>query len=62
MELEQRVMKYIQNIAYNLGKFLLAIILFVAMILSTVILLPFVIGGKIMDFWLSYQMESTRGF
>ena len=62
MELEQCVMKYIENIILNFGKFLLAAILFVAMILSTIVSLPFIIGGKILDMWRTYQMESAKGF
>jgi len=55
-------MKYIENIILNFGKFLLAAILFVAMILSTIVSLPFIIGGKILDMWRTYQMESAKGF
>ena len=62
MELEQHVMKYLENIILNFGKFLFAMILFVAIILSSVISLPFIIGGKILDFWHSYQMESAKGY
>ena len=62
MELEQHVMKYLENILLNFGKFLLAMILFVAMILSSIVSLPFIIGGKILDFWHSYQIESAKGY
>ena len=60
MELEQHVMKYLENIILNFGKFLFAMILFVAIILSSVISLPFIIGGKLADFFNEHSMHAGK--
>ena len=51
-------MKALSNIIYNFGKFWLAIVLFIAIFISTVVSLPFIIIGKITDAWRSYQMNA----
>ncbi|WP_221393828.1 hypothetical protein [Dyadobacter sp. NIV53] len=53
-------MKYLPNIIYIFGKFWLAIVLFIAILVSTVVSLPFIIAGKITDVWRSYQLHSSN--
>jgi hypothetical protein len=54
-------MEKLTKITYNIGKFWLAIVLFVAMIISTIISLPFMAIGKAMDWWHSHKMGTDKG-
>jgi hypothetical protein len=54
-------MKVLTNISYYIGKFWLAIILFLAMIISTVISLPFIVVGKVMDFLNADKIKAGSG-
>ncbi|TDE18355.1 hypothetical protein [Dyadobacter psychrotolerans] len=53
-------MKNLTKIIYNIGKFWLAIILFLAMIISTVVSLPFIVAGKLADFWSEHQIRTNK--
>ena len=53
-------MKNLTKIIYSIGKFWLAIILFLAMIISTVVSLPFIIIGEIVDMWNAHQLQSKK--
>lgn len=53
-------MKYLPNIIYNFGKFWLAIVLFIAMVISTIVSLPFIVAGKITDAWRSFQLQNNN--
>jgi len=53
-------MESFTKIIYNIGKFWLAVVLFVAMIISTIISLPFVVVGKAMDLWHTYKLKTDR--
>ncbi len=44
-------MKKIQNVLYGIGKLWMAIILFAAMIVSTIIAAPFMIASKLSDYF-----------
>ena len=46
-------MEALTKIIYYFGKFWLAVTLFVAMVISTIISLPFIIIGKTLDFVLT---------
>lgn len=50
-------MKLLTNISYNIGKIWLAIILFLAMIISTIISLPFIVVGAVMDFFQVHKLK-----
>jgi len=53
-------MNALSNIIYNFGKFWLAMILFAAMIISTIVSLPFIIAGKLYDMWRSSELYSNK--
>ena len=54
-------MNFITNIIYYSGKLLFATILFVAMIISTIISLPFIGAGMIKDAIDSSKRDRPRG-
>jgi hypothetical protein len=54
-------MKAFTNISYYIGKFWLATILFLAMVISTVISLPFIVVGKVIDFLNADHLKAGRG-
>jgi len=53
-------MKNLTKLIYHIGKFWLAIVLFLAMIISTVVSLPFIIAGKLADFFNEHPMHAGK--
>ncbi|MCE7040832.1 hypothetical protein [Dyadobacter sp. CY312] len=53
-------MENLTKITYNIGKFWLAIVLFIAMIISTIVSLPFVLIGKAMDMWHTHKLGTSK--
>jgi uncharacterized membrane protein len=53
-------MENLTKIIYNIGKFWLAVVLFVAMVISTILSLPFVIIGKAVDLWHSHKLGTSK--
>ncbi|REA60633.1 hypothetical protein DSL64_13915 [Dyadobacter luteus] len=50
-------MKLLTNISYNIGKIWLAVILFLAMIISTIVSLPFIVIGGLIDFFQTHKLK-----
>lgn len=55
-------MKTLPNLVFQLGKFWLAAMLFMAMIISTIVSLPFVVVGMLIDLYKSYVTSKNRRF
>ncbi len=53
-------MKSSAKILFNIGKAWVALILFIAMVLSTIISLPFVMFGKFVDVYNIYRIKSHK--
>ena len=53
-------MNVISNILYYCGKFLFATILFVAVIISTIVSLPFIGAGMIKDAMSSHHQQADQ--
>ena len=53
-------MKNLTKVIYHIGKFWLAIVLFLAMIISTVVSIPFIVAGKLADFFNEHQIHTDK--
>lgn len=51
-------MKLLTNISYIIGKIWLAVLLFLAMVISTVVSLPFIVVGGVMDFFQTHKLKA----